>query len=241
MIKINKAWKLVQFHKKKVELKAEPKLSLPKGCKLILGDCRREAKEIQDNSVAMIFTDPPYNHEALPLYSWLSRFALRVLKPGCSLITFVPHCALPQIFDLMRDPMTEGLRYIHIHAVLHRGPAAIQGNAQVFVGWKPLLEFVKGEGKFRTPDFIMRDCVVSDPPEKTLHEWAQSPVEAAHFISKRTVEGDTIVDPFLGSASFAIAALNLKRQFIGIEIDQVTYGIAENRVSKISNSLNAVV
>ena len=59
------------------QLKAESMLSLPQDCNLILGDCRSVDKQIQDCSVAMIFTDPFYNQEALPLYGWLGRFALR--------------------------------------------------------------------------------------------------------------------------------------------------------------------
>ena len=135
--------------------------------------------------------------------------------------------------------MTKGLKYIHVHAIFHKGGSGIQKNAQVFVGWKPILEFVKGDGKLRTPDFIMRDCVVvSHPPDKALHECEQSPIEATHFISKRTVEGDTIVDPFLGSASFGVAALNLKRKFIGIEKERDAFNIAEERIRRsFSNSV----
>jgi DNA modification methylase len=101
------------------------------------------------------------------------------------------------------------------------------------VGWKPILEFVKGDGKLRTPDFIMRDCVVvSHPPDKAFHQWEQSPIEAAHFIAKRTVEGDIIADPFLWSASFGVAALDLKRRFIGIEKELDAFNIAEERVCR---------
>ena len=79
----------------------------------------------------------------------------------------------------------------------------------------------------------MRDCaVVSHPPDKALHQYEQSPIEAAHFIAKRTVEGDTIADPFLGSASFGVAALKLKRRFIGIEKEQAAFNIAEDRIRR---------
>ena len=41
--------------------------------------------------------------------------------------------------------------------------------------------------------------------------------------------GDTILDPFMGSGSTGIAAKNIDRNFIGIELDKETYDLAEGR------------
>ena len=49
--------------------------------------------------------------------------------------------------------------------------------------------------------------------------------------------GDTIFDPFTGTASTQIAAAACGRNSIGIEIDPVYFGIAVNRLSKKSTSL----
>jgi len=35
-----------------------------------------------DGSVDLIFTDPPYGRDALPLYASLAKEAARVLRPG---------------------------------------------------------------------------------------------------------------------------------------------------------------
>src|SRR5439155_10983430 len=61
--------------------------SLPNGFKLILGDFREKCKELANDSVDCIFTDPPSNLESLPLYDELGKVAMRVLKLGGSLIT----------------------------------------------------------------------------------------------------------------------------------------------------------
>ena len=53
-----------------------------------LGDAKELGKEIQDQSVDLIFTDPPYSKEYLYLYEWLAEFAARVLKPDGFLLTY---------------------------------------------------------------------------------------------------------------------------------------------------------
>jgi len=43
-------------------------------------------------------------------------------------------------------------------------------------------------------------------------------------------EGDTVFDPFMGSGTTGIVAKRLKRDFIGIEISEDYFEIAENRI-----------
>ncbi|MGM0122707.1 hypothetical protein IGI37_000072 [Enterococcus sp. AZ194] len=45
-------------------------------------------------------------------------------------------------------------------------------------------------------------------------------------------EGDTIVDPFMGSGTTAIACLNTNRNFIGYEIDKEYFETAEKRIGE---------
>ena len=176
----------------------------------------------------MIFTDPPYEEkEAIPIYEWLGRFAFRVLKDGGVLITFFPQHLVGKICNVVES---SGLRVNWLHYVKHTGPTRRMFNYHVVVQGKPLLEFVKGN-KLRTTDFV-KEFVESEPPDKALHEWAQSPKEAEHFIARRTVENDIVVNPFLGSGTTAIASLRLKRQFIGIEIDPQCFEVAQKNISQ---------
>ena len=44
-----------------------------------------------------IFTDPPYGKEYLPLYEELAKLAVRVLKPGGSLVFLIGHIILDEV------------------------------------------------------------------------------------------------------------------------------------------------
>lgn len=51
--------------------------------------------------------------------------------------------------------------------------------------------------------------------------------------------GDTILDPFMGSGSTILAAINLGLNYIGCEIDEDYFNIAQNRINKhIKNQKN---
>jgi site-specific DNA-methyltransferase (adenine-specific) len=52
------------------------------------------------------------------------------------------------------------------------------------------------------------------------------------IIEKFTNEGDTILDPFMGSGSTGIACVQTGRNFIGIEIDPTYFAIAERRIAE---------
>jgi len=60
---------------------------------------------------------------------------------------------------------------------------------------------------------------------------------AAHFIGLHTQPGDVVLDPFMGAGSTGVAAQNLGRDFIGIEIDQHWYGVAEQRLATAAAQL----
>ena len=86
---------------------------------LILGDCVQEAKRIPGNSIDLIFTDPPYGAEKLPLYSQLAKIAQQKLKPGGSLVTYVGHFAIPDVVHLFEN--SSNLTWWWPMAVIHNG------------------------------------------------------------------------------------------------------------------------
>src|SRR5699024_2523272 len=59
------------------------------------------------------------------------------------------------------------------------------------------------------------------------------PVKLMERIIKLTTkENDLIFDPCAGSGTTAIACINIKRRFVGTEIDSIYYDMAIDRISK---------
>ena len=208
--------------------------------KLIYGDFIKQSQnEIADNSISLMLTDPPYGKEYLSLYHELAKSAVRVLKPGGSLVFYVGHIILDEVikildeFSLNKHNNSMNLQYWWILTVKHSGHHQKVYPRHVFAEWKPLLWYVKGE---RVNDLVISntigDYIESSPPSKIEHDWQQSTVEAEYIIKNLTLENQTVLDPMMGSGTTGIAALNLKRKFIGIEINPETFEIAKGRINK---------
>jgi DNA modification methylase len=59
------------------------------------------------------------------------------------------------------------------------------------------------------------------------------PLELAkRIILCTTQEGDTVIDPFMGSGTIPLAAKALRREYIGFEIDKSYFDIAEKRLGQ---------
>ena len=51
-----------------------------------------------------------------------------------------------------------------------------------------------------------------------------------HYINLSSNRGDTVLDPFLGSGTTAVAAIRTGRKFIGIEIEEKWFDVAAKRI-----------
>jgi len=99
-------------------------------------------------------------------------------------------------------------------------------------------------GKIDRPDFMRKNNEgVYEPPlpnsileiksEKGKHA-TQKPIELLKWILKYySKEGDTILDPTMGSGTTLIACKQMNRKYIGIEKDEKIYKEAIERISKI--------
>ncbi len=198
---------------------------IPEGATLLNEDFMKS--NIQDNSIDLIFTDPPYGTKTIPLYKDLGKFAMKKLKDGGSLVTYIGQYTLPEIVHSLEDA---GLKYWWIICVKHAGAHSQMNQRFVYVDWKPLLWYVKGE-KSNIID-TMSDYIQSESPKKDSHDWEQSIVEAEYIIKHLSQKNETVLDPFMGSGTTGKAALKLERKFIGVEIDKERFQVARAKLDK---------
>ena len=235
-ISVDKAFHQIQKQTKRAEILASARSTTSNtssdNVTLLHGDFRQLSKTIPNDSIDLIFTDPPYDETSVPMYQDLANLAMRVLKDNASIITYVPNTFIPNIVNYMIEA---GLKYWWTLAVKLEGSFARQYQRQISIKWKPLLWFAKGQ-RLALPNF-MSDLIISNRSEKVLHDWEQSTVEAEHVFRILTVENQKILDPFVGAGSSAIAAINLNRKFIGIDIDPGALISLRVNIQKSKNNL----
>lgn len=86
-----------------------------------------------------------------------------------------------------------------------------------------------------------RAKTINNVGSKTVHEFdniignklhpTEKPIDLLQFyISNSSDEGEVVLDPFAGSGSTLVACKELKRKYIGYEIDKEYYKIAKERI-----------
>lgn len=190
---------------------------------IYMGDARVLAEAIPADSVDLIFTDPPYPREFIPLFGATAEIAARVLRPGGFCIVYVGGTYLPEILALM----TERLRY-HWHLSIYQpGDNCILWPKRIMSGLKLLLCFSKGPAQ---PRCLTRDVFVGTAADKRYHIWGQEEGSARYYVDSFSAPGDVVLDPFTGGGTTPAVCKMLHRPFLGFEIDSATAAIARDRV-----------
>lgn len=173
--------------------------------------------DVDDQSIDLIATDPPYSEKFLPLWSDLASFARRVLKPTGCLVSYSGKQFLPEVMA----SLGEHLRYQTMISALY--PRLVgqwvwkDGMRRKNVsGWKPILVYSVGPWK---PKGVIKDVLQGVGYDKSLHPWQQPLNEALYLVERLTQPGDMVLDPMMGSATFGQASRLLGRNFIGCDID----------------------
>tara|TARA_R110001632_G_C11249560_1_gene408680 strand:+ start:78 stop:797 length:720 start_codon:yes stop_codon:yes gene_type:complete len=107
----------------------------------------------------------------------------------------------------------------HSHKVLEERKTIDYKNESLIYGKldRPDCMRKNGESVYDPP---LPNSILSVKSEKRKHS-TQKPVELIkHFLKYYSKEGDTVLDPTMGSGSTGIACKDLNRKFIGIELNK---------------------
>ena len=202
---------------------------LPRQVKLYNCDFRKVGRKIQNDSVDIVLTDPPYGREYLPLWDDLGAFAARVLKPGSLLVSYSGKAYLGHAIIALSKHLT----YVWCLAVVHNHRTSRNHDKRVIDSWKPLLVFGKGTSRFRE---TVWDVFQGTGTSKEHHDWQQGLDEAVHYLDALVPAGSLVVDPCLGSGTSGVAAKRCGMKFAGCEIDPETFQQAKGRIAQEQKS-----
>ena len=220
------------------------------------GDCFKLLDDIPDKSVDLILTDPPYNiakystgNIDLPgrsalnndLADWdkteieprelLANFK-RIIKPKGNIFIFTTYNQIGKWHEVF-DPEFDTFQFM----VWHKTNPAPKIYKNGFLNSCELIVCMWNKGhqwnfsnQKEMHNFIQTPiCMQPERLSNPKHP-AQKPVKLLeHIIKIASNEGDTILDPFMGVGSTGIAAYNLKRNFIGIELEKEYFDATNKR------------
>jgi len=223
--------------------------------KVICGDCLEVMKDIPDKSVDLVLTSPPYNlgnFEKGSFYGGIER--------TLTYKTYSDNRDEDNYIKWQRDILTECRRLIKDTGVIfyNHKPRILNGewnnrrnlipfpirqeiiwdragmtnfSGSFFANNTERLFIIAGNKWKVNRKYVGMGEVWRIIPEVNTEHPAPFPYELANkVISSSSKETDTILDPFLGSGTTAVAAKQLGRNFIGIEINPDYCKIAEDRL-----------
>lgn len=182
-------------------------------------DCLTALSRIPDASVTTVITDPPYPN-GMGLFRNAQIDGLAALYLSCKKATrYVVFFWRPS--DVPRPPPGW---YENARHIWHKPDARSTTHYEAVVVWG------------REPKrHVSRVWTVPILSLRSLGDWkphpTQKPVQLVRYLVEHyTNEGDTVLDPFLGSGTTAVACKQLKRHWIGIEHDPEYAAIAVGRL-----------
>jgi len=214
---------------------------------MILGDSSDKIKKIPDGSIDFICTDPPYNlgkystgnikldwradfnndlaewdQEDLDPSLWKDEF-LRILSPKGNIFIFTSYNLIGKWHEVF-DPLFDTFQYM----VWHKTNPAPKFRRAGFLNSCELIVCLWNKGhtwnftkQNEMHNFIQSPICMGNERLKDPKHPTQKPLKVMRkIIEIASNEGDMILDPFAGVASTGVAALELNRRFIGIEIDK---------------------
>ena len=205
--------------------------------RIIAGDCVKVMQEMPTGSIDFIATDPPYlvNYTSRDGRSvanddrdeWLMPAfgeMYRVLKYNSFLVCFYGWNRLDRFFAAWKQA--------GFHPVGHLVYVKPYHSNGGYVRYSHEEAYLLAKGVPDTPPVLLRDVLEWQYTGNTLHP-TQKPVMAMlPLIMAFSRVREIVLDPFVGSGTTAVAAKQLGRRFIGIEIDPIIAQQADERVKQ---------
>jgi len=210
--------------------------------KIYCGDCLELMEQIPDKSIDLVLTDPPYgvnyvggqnerereklaNDKVANVYKEILPEIKRVLKDDGSAYIFYANGKENDVF-----PYLDFYKYqVLIWNKLNKGFGDIA--SRYHHTYEPFIYICKGTPTNWYGDTNDIDVWITKGGYKNDFHPTQKPLDIIYkMVKNSSKENDTILDPFLGSGTTAVACKQLKRNFIGIEISQKYCDIANQRL-----------
>ena len=163
--------------------------------------------------------------------------SVRVLKKGGAMIVFM---AIIKVESIIKIAERHGL-YYKTTGIWHKlNPMPRNMNLHFVNSTEAWIYFTykKRTGTFNNDGKVLHDFietgVAANGERKFGKHPTQKPVQLMEFFVKvLTNEGETVLDPFMGSGSVGGAAKKNNRNFIGVEINENYFQIATRRIQEV--------
>lgn len=193
------------------------------------GDADTILDQLPDNSVDLIITDPPYPRESLHLWGTLAQHADTILTDQGLMCALTGQIMLPDVLNEITA--NSDLAYGWTYCQPLPGSSSRIMARHIGQTWKPWLVFTKGPWPSGRIDWHP-DTLDGAPMDKTRYQWQQTTGPAAQLLTMLGFDQALILDPFTGSGSYGIAALEMGMRFVGIEADAARFTRACQRLAE---------
>lgn len=227
--------------------------------RVIHGDCLEWLPQIEDESIDLLLTDPPYNvsmksnfhtmgRKGVDFGEWDKGFnqsawldiASKKVKKGGSILIFNDYKNIGEMKNVLEE---NGFVIKELLIWKKTNPMPRNRDRLYVTSIEVALWAVKGKGwTFNRQRETYENGIFESPivhHSKRLHP-TQKPLSVIEEMIKiHTNENDVVLDCFLGSGTTAIACINTNRNFIGIEMDWDYYEIANERIKQAKEIKNS--
>lgn len=193
--------------------------------RIVTGDARELAKRIPDESVDLVFTDPPYPKEYLYLYDWLGEIAARVLKPTGFLLTYLGVYWKQEVMKRLSQSMD----YYFDFVLENAGKSPIMWQRKVISRHKSIMAWTRKDTDPKPYTNIL-SLWRGGGEDKRYHTWGQDESSARYYIDCFSRQDHIVADFMVGGGTTAAVCKILHRNYIAFEIDKDTAEIAQARL-----------